>query len=618
MRDDLKEYYDTELRYLNTLAQEFAAKYPKIAARLQLGADPPDPHVERLVEACAFLAARVRLKIDDEFPEITEALLEELYPHYVRPIPSMSVVEFHLDPEAAKLTTGLEIKRESVLNSPAVDRVRYQFRTCYHTTLWPVSVAEAAWTAPERLDPPLRAPEAVAVLRIDLRCFPDVQFAKLAWRFLRFYLHGESGLIHNLYELVCNQCAGIVVRDPASRQRQIRLPADALRPVGFDPQEEGVLPYPRRSFLGYRLLQEYFAFPEKFFFLDLGGLEQLGAAGFRDRAEILLLISRFERADRQQALEVGVSAKTLRLNCCPVINLFPHTAEPITVDHLRHEYEIKPDVRRRHALEIFSIEQVVTPNPRLPEIPPLYSFRHAASQEGKEIFYYLRRRSQRWRGEEEAPKGPGAARREESPELCLALVDLTGRPAPALGEVLTVKCLCTNRDWPSRLPVDTQFELEGMPSIKRVIALKKPTPTLRPHLGDAALWRLVSQLSLNYLSLVSEGKEALQEILRLYNFTGSPHLEKQIQGIVKLEHQRHFARVVSENGISFVRGTRVEMLFDEEQFVGGGVYLFASVLEHFLGLYVSLNSFSQLVARTEQRKEVLREWPPRAGQSILL
>jgi type VI secretion system protein ImpG len=193
--------------------------------------------------------------------------------------------------------------------------------------------------------------------------------------------------------------------------------------------------------------------------------------------------------------------------------------------------------------------------------------------------------------------------------------------AAAVGEVLTVRCLCTNRDLPARLPFGSEagdFELEGRPSIKRIVALKKPTPTLRPRLGDATLRRLVSQLSLNYLSLVSEGKEALQEILRLYNFTGSPHLEKQIQGIVKLDSRRHFARVVSENGISFVRGTRVEMLFDEEQFVGGGVYLFASVLEHFLGLYVSLNSFSQLVASTEQRKEVLREWPPRAGQSILL
>ncbi|MBM3744384.1 MAG: type VI secretion system baseplate subunit TssF [Acidobacteria bacterium] len=620
MRDELKDYYDSELRYLNTLAQEFAQSYPKIASRLQIGADPPDPHVERLVEACAFLTARVRLKIDDEFPEITEALLEALYPHYIRPIPSMSVAEFHLDPEQGKLSTGLRIKPDSALYSRQVDRMRCKFRTCYDTTLWPVSVTEAGWTTPDRLDPPLRAPGRVAALRAEVRCFPDVQFAKLEWRFLRFYLHGESGLVHTLYELLCNNCAEILVRDPASRTRQLRLEPGALRPAGFG-DEEGVLPYPRRSFLGYRLLQEYFSFPEKFFFLDLHGVEQWGAAGLQDRAEIVFLISPFERADRQQPLEVGVTAKTLRLNCCPVVNLFAHTCDPITVDHTRHEYDIIPDVRRRRALEIYSVTEVATANPQLPEIPPLYSFRHAQAQEQKQIFYYLRRRPAGSRAAQEpAAAAPGRGR-DEGTEVALSLVDLSGRLAPALGEKLTVRCLCTNRDLPSRLPFGSEagdFELEGMPVVKRVVALKKPTPTLRPPLGSGTLWRLVSQLSLNYLSLVSEGKEALQEILRLYNVTGSPHLEKQIQGIARLESRRHFARVFSENGISFVRGTRVEMLLDEERFVGAGVYLFASVLERFLGLYASLNSFSQLAVTTEQRKEGLCEWPPRAGQLILL
>ena len=188
-------------------------------------------------------------------------------------------------------------------------------------------------------------------------------------------------------------------------------------------------------------------------------------------------------------------------------------------------------------------------------------------------------------------------------------------------EALTVRTTCTNRDLPSRLPFGNEagdFELEGAAPVKRIVALLKPTATLRPPLGKDALWRLISQLSLNYLSLVEEGREALQEILRLYNFTGSTYSEKQIDGIARLDSRRHFARVVSENGMTFARGTRVEMEFDEEQFVGGGVYLFAAVLERFLGLYVSMNSFSQLVARTRQRKEVLKQWPPRAGRKILL
>ncbi|MGA2433841.1 MAG: type VI secretion system baseplate subunit TssF [Bryobacteraceae bacterium] len=611
MRDELLDYYERELTFLRRMGADFAEKYPKIASRLLLEPDRcEDPHVERMVESFAFLAARVHLKIDDEFPEITEALLNILYPHYVRPLPSMSVVEFHVDPEQGKLTTGLKVPRGTLLYSRRVDGVPCRFRACYDTTLWPLEIADAQWKTPDRFQPALKAPGAVTVLRFEMRCLPDVSFDKLALGSLRFYLNGESNLVHALYELLLNNCTGILIRDPARPQRSIQLPASSLRAVGFA-EDEGALPYSRRSFLGYRLLQEYFTFQEKFFFVELGGLDQLAAVGFQGRAEVIFLISEFERADRQQMLEVGVSAKTLRPACAPIVNLFEHTAEPIAIDQLRHEYPVVPDVRRRHALEIFSIDEVVSANPQTQEVTayePFYSYRHAALREKKQTFWHSSRRASGRAG-------------DEGTDVYLSLVDLTGRPSLPGAETLTVRCTCTNRDLPSRLPFgneDGDFEIEGMPSIRRIVALKKPTPSLRPPVGKSALWRLISQLSLNYLSLVGEGKPALQEILRLYNFTDSVHLEKQIQGIVSLESGRHFARVVSENGIAFARGTRVEAVFDEEQFVGGGVYLFASVLEHFLGLYVSMNSFSQLVARTEQRKEVMKEWPPRAGQTILL
>jgi type VI secretion system protein ImpG len=609
MRDELLDYYERELTFLRQMGAEFAEKYPKIASRLQLEPDRcEDPHVERMIEAFAFLAGRVHLKIDDEFPEITEALLGILYPHYIHPIPPMSVVEFHLDPEQGKLTTGFKVPRGSLLYSRPVDGVPCRFRTCYDTTLWPVRVAEAQWKTPDRLQPPLRAADAAAALRFELRCLPEISFDKLEMRSLRFYLNGESNLVHTLYELLLNNCVRILIRDPARPQRTVQLDPSSIRAVGFE-EDEAMLPYTRRSFVGYRLLQEYFAFPEKYFFLELSGLEQL--ASFQERAEFIFLVSEFERADRQQMLELGVTEKTLRPDCSPIINVFNHTAEPILIDQLRHEYPVVPDVRRRLALEIFSIEDVVSANPQTQEVTqfePFYSYRHVRQRDRKQVFWHATRR-------------PSAHRGDEGTDVFLTTVDLSGRPAQANVETLTVRCLCTNRDLPARLPFGSDtgdFELEGMPSIKRILTLKKPTPTLRAPVGKGTLWRLVSHLSLNYLSLVSEGKQALQEILRLYNYTDSTYLEKQIQGIVALESRKHFARVVSENGIAFVRGTEVEMRFDEEQFVGGGVYLFASVLEHFLGLYVSMNSFSQLIARTQQRKEVLRKWPPRAGEAILL
>jgi type VI secretion system protein ImpG len=613
VRDELLAYYERELTFLRQMGAEFAEKYPKIASRLLLDANRcDDPHTERLIEGFAFLAARVHLKIDDEFPEITQALLGILYPHYIRPIPSMSVVEFRVDPEQGKLGTGLKIGRDSVLYSRPVDGYPCKFSTCYDTTLWPLSVPEAQWTSPDRLRPPLKATGAVAALSVHLQCLPDVSFDKLELDSLQFYLSGEGNLTSSLYELLCNNCAQILVRDPSTgaRRRVVTLPPGSLQPVGFE-ENEGMLPYPRRSFTAYRLLQEYFTFPEKFFFLKIEGLEQAWNAGFKDRAELVFLISPFERNDRQQMLELGVSAKTFRLGCTPVVNLFPQTAEPILLDQTRSEYPVIPDVRRPFATEVFSVDQVVSTNPQSQEVTtyePFYSYRHGIARERKQTFWNITRR-------------PSEKRNDPGTEVSLLLVDLSGRPSHPDADTITVRCTCTNRDLPARLPFGNEsgdFELEGASSIKTIVALRKPTTPLRPPVGKSALWHLISHLSLNHLSLVEEGKEALQEILRLYNFSDSTYLEKQIAGITRVQSRRHFARVVSENSITFARGTRMDIEFDEEQFVGGGVYLFASMLERFLGLYVSMNSFSQLVVTTNQRKEVLKAWPPRAGQAILV
>jgi type VI secretion system protein ImpG len=609
--DELLSYYERELIYLHRLGGEFAEKYPHLASRLMLEPERcEDPHVERLLEGFAFIAARIHLKIDDDFPEITEALFNTLLPHFTRPIPSMSIVEFQLDPRRGKLTTGFPVPRHSLLYSRPVDGVPCKFQTCYETTLWPVRVSQAQWRAPERLDPSLRAPEAVAACQLMLTCNADVNLAGLDLHSLRFYLNGESNLIHSLYELLFNNCAGIVLRDPDNPSKApLRLPSSALRPIGFD-DSEAVLEYSQRSFTGYRVLQEYFAFPEKFFFVELTGLEKLAAAGFGTRAEIIFLISRYERSDRHQTLEQGIAPQTFRLNCTPIINLFPHTAEPIHIDQTRYEYPVIPDARRRDAFEVFSVEQVLSSNPSSQEIvyfDPLYSWRHAQSAKSA-AFWQVGRR-------------PSTRKNDDGVEVWISLSDLDGRTARPGVETLTVRCNCTNRDLVSRLPFaseDGAFTLEGYPMIKRIASLRKPTATLRPAMGKGQLWRLVSHLSLNYLSLVEDGRQALQELLHLYNYTNSTHLERQIGAILNLKSAKHFARIVSDYGINFARGTKVEIELDEEQFEGGGAYLFGSVLEYFLGQYVTLNSFSQLVLRTKQRKEVLREWPPRAGHKILL
>ncbi|MGD0618418.1 MAG: type VI secretion system baseplate subunit TssF [Bryobacteraceae bacterium] len=613
MRDELLYYYERELGFLRQMGADFAERYPKVASRLALEATRcDDPHVERIIEAFSFLAARLHLKIDDEFPEITQALLSLVYPHYLRPIPAMSVAEFRGDPKAGKIGSSIRVPRGSTIFTRPTGGVTCKFRSCYETIIWPLKITEAQWRTADRLDPPLKGTDAVGVIRLLLRCNPGITFNEFRVPTLRFYLYSDPNLVYPLYELLCNNCSGVLLRDPSvkGRQKTITLPGSSLRPVGFA-EDESMLPYPRRSFSGYRLLQEYFAFPEKFLFVDFNGLDMLTGRGFGDTVELLFLISSIPRQDQEQVFQTGIAPGIFKLNCSPIVNLFPQTAEPILHDQTSYEYPVIADVRRRESVDVFSVDSVSAVSPRSHDPVPyeaFYSFRHGHARTRDQVFWHVSRRELEGKLAGTSP-------------VWLSLVDLAGNPVRAEFETLTLHCTCTNGDLPSRLPLGNErgdFDLDGDATVKQIVALRKPTQSTPPPLGRNALWRLISHLSLNYLSLVDEGKDALQEILRLYEFSGSPWLERQIAGISKVNARRHLARVVSDTGISFVKGTRVEMELDEEQYVGGGAYLFASVMECFLGQYVSMNSFSQLVAKSTQREEIIRQWQPRAGQSILL
>jgi type VI secretion system protein ImpG len=424
-------------------------------------------------------------------------------------------------------------------------------------------------------------------------------------------LNGEASYVHLLYEVLNTRLTRILVRNPLDpRLPAMELPASALRPVGFE-ADEAMLDYPGRSFLGYRLLQEFFAFPEKFFFVEIEGLQPLLAQGFTNEFEIILLISKIDHEDSRSKLESFTNASVFRHSCAPVINLFPQTCEPIILDQKKAEYPILPDLRRMNALEIYSIEKVLSTDhdqQTTKSYEPFYSIRHVGEGQKQNTFYISNRR-------------PSMRENDEGSDLFLSLVDLSFSPVHPSVSSVTVKTFCTNRDLPARLPFGQDagdFELEASAPLKRIIALRKPTPTLRTDVEKKIYWHLISHLSLNYLSLVEDGTDALRQILSLYDYSSNPYSERMIAGISSIQSVRKFARLVSEEGVAFARGSQVTIEFDEDQFVGGGVYLFASVLERFLASYASLNSFSQLTARSQQRKEPIRQWPPRAGQKILI
>jgi type VI secretion system protein ImpG len=631
MSEVLYPYYERELLFIRQLAQEFARQYPAAAGRLMLEPNRSvDPHVERLIESFALLSARIHHKIDDEFPELTDALLNILYPHYLAPVPSCAILAFVPDPDRAPLTDGFLLPRHSALHTHPVRNLPCKFRTAYPVTLWPVRVVDAHFHPPP-FPAGLRPPRGTAAaLRIELECQGGLKFADLSLDTLRFYLNGQGAMVGALYELLFNSALQVTLQAPAqgttpgpAGRREgppsVTLDPEAcLHPVGFA-EDEGLLPYPRQSFLGYRLLTEFFTFPEKFTFVDLSGLRHLRRPGFGDRAEVVIYFR-----ETVESVEQGVDAQTFRLGCTPAVNLFEQTAEPIALTHTRYEYKVVPDVAHPGGMEIYSVDSVTGADPTRghTEYEPFYSFRHGM-HDGQQTFWYATRK----RATQENDHGT---------DVYLSLVDLGFRPTLPDEAALVVRTTCTNRDLPlllQRAGEQLHLELEAAAPLARVQCVRTPTTPLRPPQRRGAYWRLISHLSLNHLSLgdVARGREALQELLRLYDVSvaeSAHHLasvnRQLIEGITEVSSRRVVGRVAPTGAGptapagGFCRGVEVSVEFDEEKYVGTGLYLFASVLERFLGLYASVNSFSQLVARVRQREGLLKRWPPRAGDQPLL
>lgn len=614
MSDDLLLYYERELTYLRKLGAEFAQQYPKVASRLQLEASKcEDPHVERLLEGVAFLTARVHRRLDDDFPEISYALLEMLHPQLVRPLPSMCIVELELDPAQGRLPEGFFVPRGSVLNSRPVQGVPCPFRTTFDTTLWPLNITSAEWTTPDRAGTGARGRDATAAIRLRLRAFDGVRLSTVTIDKLRLHLAADAGVADTLYELLTNSCLQVVVRNPQRPMAPpVLLDANAIVPVGFSPNET-LLPYDQRAFAGYSFLQELFAFPEKFRFIDVVGL----SAAFRtldatDEVELSFLIGSFERTERRQALELGLSARTFRTGCTPAINLFEQTGEPMVMSERSYEYPVIPDVRRRVEVETWSVNEVSLIEQDATDVRivrPLYAHGHQVETGNDDIFWQASRRVSLWRT-------------DHGTDVFLSFTDRSGTMRVPDVDVLSVRLTCFNGDLPSRLPFGADergdFELVGGGPLRRIMTVVNPTRTTQPVLGSSLLWRMISSLSLNHLSLVDATPQPLQELLRLHNVTNALSAERQIDGLVGVVSEPAFSRVAVEHGIAFVRGRKITLEFDESAFPGGGMFLFASVLERFLALYASMNSFTQVSVRSRQRRLPVVEWPARAGWRTIL
>lgn len=619
MLKELLPYYERELGYLRNLSGEFAQRYPKIARRLLLEGDQcEDPHVERIIEGFAFLAARIHRKLDDEFPEITEAFLQVLYPHYTRPFPSCTILQFETNPDAPEITGKMVVPRHHPAISPAVGGVHCQFRTSYEVAMWPLSLKSVRLQMTQSSDYLRRiAPNAAAAVTLEFETQGGLPVGRIGLDSLRFFLDGEPGLMSLLYELLLMDTLQVTISDAADNPgRSINLPPNCLSSVGFDPAD-GLLDYDDRSFIGYRLLSEYFAFPEKFLFIDLGGLAQATAGFEGTRLCVRIFLRHFADGERENRLAQTLSAANFKLGCTPAVNLFRQAAEPIRITHQKTTYPVCAQGLRTRASEVIAIESVChveagAGDSGARKVPAFYSIQHHAREADQRFYWYATREA-------------AVHDDDRGTDVEIAFVDSDFTPHRPELEVLSLQLLCSNRDLPEHLPFGgsgggshADFTLPRVAVVKRIRPLRKPTASQRPPAKPGLQWRLISHLALNHLSIVDGGKDALQEMLTLYNHTQSQMASRQIQGIVSIDSRPGTTRVASRAFSGFVRGTEITLTLDENAFVGSGMVIFGAVLERFFALYCGPNSFSRLTLRSKQQEKDVAQWPARAGEQLVI
>jgi len=615
----LLQYYNLELQHLREMGAEFAEHFPKIAARLGMhGLEVDDPYVERLLEGVGFLAARVQLKLDAEFPRFTQALLEIVYPQYLAPIPSMLIAQFTPDLNDPSLATGFKVPRGSPLSAQlgSTDAADCEFRTAHDVTLWPVEIASAAYFsyAP---DLPLNAlPIARRIkggLRIRLKTTAGLTFAQTGIDRLCFYLSGRDDVAHKLYELVlAGKLGALVVPAKTPPPWHEFISAEAIRPVGFT-DEEALLPVTLRSFQGYRLLQEYFSFPQRFRFFEVSGLARAMKRVDANQLELVILLGRGD-----STLENVVDASNLELYCTPALNLFPKRADRIQVNDGAHEYHVVPDRTRPLDFEVYAVTGVVghgigTDSEQ--QFLPFYSA-YSTDESHRHAAYFTTRREPRLMSHTARRRGPRSS--YIGTEVFLSLVDPNQAPYNGDLRQLSIETLCTNRDVALLMPrgmKPSDLSLDVAAPVKGTRVTGGPSRPYAPLADGAVSWRAISHLSLNYLSLVQatpeDGAAALRDLLELYAPSPDHSARRQVEGIRAVRVNRIIRKLRAPGPLAFGRGLEIGVQVDELAFEGASAFMLGAVLDRYFARHVSINSFTETVLRSEHRE--INRWGQQWG-----
>ncbi len=616
------EYYNRELQHLREVGGEFAGEFPKIAGRLGLDQfECADPYVERLLEGFAFLAARVQLKIDSEFPRMTQHLLEMVYPHYLSPMPSMAVVQFQPDRDEGSLNAGFTIPSGSVIRSrtAAGEQTACEYRTRGDVTLWPIEIIEAEYFTRDVASVPIpNVPKVKAGVRLKLQTTAGLKFSEIALDRLKIFLRGVGETVMRLYEQIHANTLAVAVRPggagPKSPWTNV-LPASSIWPVGFR-DEEALLPYSPQSFQGYRLLQEYFAFPQRYNFFELTGLGPSVRQCTGKELEILLLFDRVN-TPLENAVDQGVFA----LSCTTAINLFPKRADRIHLTNKRSEHHVVPDRTRPLDLEVYSITGVsgFGANPVDEQFfRPFYSTDEIMSRSEASAYYTVHRQP---RAMSARQQHRGLRTSYLGSEVFLSLVDSQEAPYRHELRQLAVNTLCTNRDLPLQIPLGlakgdfTMVDSAPVDIIRCVAGPTRPRPSAITPRNETA-WRVISHLSLNYLSLMdSDDHQGTRRFGNCSSFMRRPRSrpsKSKSKACASVRSRPCTRRIPHPGPIAFGRGQEISLTLDEAAFEGSGVYLLGAVCEQFFARYSSINSFTETRLFTTDRGEIA-QWKPRSG-----
>ena len=600
--EDLLPYFERELVMLRRHCREFSERYPKIAGKLQMsGESCEDPHVEHLIESVAMLAARISKRLDDDYPQFTEALLEALFPHYLRPFPSCAIVRQSVPASDAG---GMHLPAGSEMDSTPVRGVRCRFKTSYDLTTGTSVLDNATFDAMIKPPAGVRLPaSASSAVTISIRHLDAAPAS------LRVFIDGEPSFSAALRDALFMRTVCAFVSTDAGLW--FALPTVPLASVGFA-DTEALIPFGARSQPAYRILTEYFAYPEKFNFfdIDISAMRRVLPLGCQ-RASLHLCMTGL-RPDSDGARMLAIlSSDNLRLGCSPVVNLFRQEGVPIAVTRQKTDYAVLAHATHAHGYEVVTVDAVHLLRQRggestLTEFRPLYSLRHGegAAQQGH---YWVMRHDS------------ALARQSPGHEKRMTLVDGDFNPLINEKASLSLSLTCSNRDLPLALKYgQPQGDLQPCGGGSRLQLLRRPSPPRRLSPGAGLHWRLISHLALNHHSLIQEGLMALREMLTLYDLPQSATSQRQINGIVALAHSPATTWLRHKRGTSLAHGVEVRITLDEEAFIGSGMHLFVQVIDHFLGLYVQINSFIELVVLSMQSGEELIRCKPRSGVQNLV